>query len=364
MTAFRNVLIVRMSAIGDVVDCLPALAALRKALPGAKISWIVDDRCADLLRGHPCLDELISVPRRKWVNGLRNPALLMRTAAEILEFYASQRRRTFDAVFDFQSNLKSGFNGFMTGAPFRIGLDAGESRECNVLFNNSRSSPCPPGMHRVDRNLNLLRCAGIPAGAAEFILPSDAEAAEKVRGFADRVRAEEGALLLFNPHASAKGGYKRWPSSSWTSLARTVRAESRARPVILWGPGEKEAADGLCRNGDALPAPATSLPELIELIRRADLLVGADSGPMHIAWALGTPVVAIFGPKDPRVYGPYGGRGEVLYLGLDCSPCREIGCPDVKCMGGIPPDAVAAAVRSVLSRTSRRGLPAGAPETS
>ncbi len=355
MPEFRNMLIVRMSALGDVVDCLPALSALRRALPSARISWIVDDRCSPLLEGHPMLDELITVPRRTWMSGLASPVSAPSILASMLEFYSRQRKRGFDAVFDFQSNLKSGFNSFMTGSEYRIGLSLDDSRECSLLFATHRAPPSPPGTHRVDRNLALVRSAGIPADEAEFVLPRSAGAETRAREFAVRKRSEQGRVILFNPHASAKGGYKRWPIERWRDLCVRTARDFGSKPAILWGPGEKEDAETLCRESGAVLAPPTDLKGLMELFRVSDLLVGADSGPMHVAWALSLPVLALFGPKDPRVYGPYGGRGRAISLGLPCSPCRYTACPDVACMKGIDVESVLQGMKEALDAAAHPG---------
>lgn len=352
---YRNVLLVRLSALGDVVDCLPALDALRTGLPGARLSWLVEDRCAGLLEGHPLLDEVIAVPRRAWTRRMRRPAGLPGLAAEAVRFYARLRHRRFDAVFDFHGNLKSGLHGFLTGAPLRWGLGPGDTREGNGCFATDRLPPLPQGTHRVDRNLALVRRAGIPAGPAAFPLPRDEDAFAAMSSFARSLRAGRGPAVLLHPHASRKGAYKRWPFPRWAELAGRLRSATGVPPAVLWGPGEKEASEELARASGAVLAPPTTTGELCELFRAADCLVGSDSGPMHLAWAAGLPVVALFGPKDPDVYGPYRPGSEVVCLRLDCWPCRRTECPDVRCMEGITVESVFRATERVLAGAPAEG---------
>jgi lipopolysaccharide heptosyltransferase I len=348
---FQNVLLVRLSAIGDVVDCLPALSALHKGLPGVRLTWLVEDRCADLLRGHPFLDDLVVFPRKKFSSP--RPAAWPALLADSLGFYAAQRHRRFDALFDFHGNFKSGLHGFLGGATRRFGFTGRDTREGNTLFTTEQMPETLPGTHRVDRNLALVRWAGVPTGPAEFVLSTNPAARERVEPFVEELRARSGRVVLLNPHASPKGVYKRWPRARWEALATRIRVELGGAPAVLWGPGERGAAEGLVSASGAVLAPPTSLAELIELFRMTDLLVGSDSGPLHMAWAAGTPVVALFGPKDPAVYGPYGGRGETVYLGLDCSPCRNTACSHVRCMEDISTEQVFDAVVRVLKRQDR-----------
>jgi lipopolysaccharide heptosyltransferase I len=344
---------IRLSALGDVVDCLPALDALRKALPSARIAWLVEDRCAGLLRGHPELDEVITVPRRQWAEGMRNPVAWPATVARMIAFYTGLRKRGFDAIFDFHGNLKSGLNVFLAGAPHRWGLAKGETREGNALFTNRKAASPPPGTHRVDRNLGLLRAAGLHVADVRFPLPHDEAARAKIRPFVEEMRLGSPRVVLCNPHQSPKGEYKKWPEASWITLAKRLRTELGVRPVVLWGPGEEDRARAVAEAAGASLAPETGLGELMELFRLSDLLVGSDSGPMHLAWALGLDVVALFGPKDPRVYGPYGGRGRTLYRSQDCSPCRDIRCSHVQCMKEISVEDVLSAVARALAESER-----------
>jgi lipopolysaccharide heptosyltransferase I len=363
-----RVLIIRLSAVGDVIDTLPALQALRSAFPKTHLAWVVEPRAADILRGHPDLDEVLVFPRTKFhTDGGREIPHLERFARSIahkgktvpamLAFFSELRRRRFDWAIDFHGNAKSGLVAAVSGARIRIGMDRSQVREGNSLFTHRRIPLRTHGtpMHRIERNLLLIRRLGLPAAYT----PAKISVTEEDRRHIDRFVRENRIgppWVVIHAGASYKGSYKRWPTDRYAELADRLQQEG-IRVILSWGSGERELAESIISRmrQPAHMAPPTNLKQLAALIEKADGFISGDSGPMHIAGALRRPTVALFGPKDPAVYGPYQTPGEVIYKKLHCSPCRNIFCPHIQCMQDITVDEVFAAAQRMLAGSPTRG---------
>jgi ADP-heptose:LPS heptosyltransferase len=293
-------LIVRLSAIGDVVHTLPAASALRAN--GWEVGWAVEPPARPLLEGHPLLAHLTPIPsaRRFRVGPARAAAVALR----------AQR---YDVALDFQGLWKSAAWSRLSGARRLVGWSRRWRREPASAVLSGERMELPAGVtHVIDENLALLRPLGIEAiGRRDFGLPRLAPETEAVdRGLAAAgVPAHE--LVVLNPG----GGWpeKLWPAESFGALARALR-ERGLRPVVSWGPGEEALADRVvtASGGTAVRCFPTTLKELVELARRARLVVAGDTGPLHIACAVGTPVVALFGPTDPARNGPFSTEDRVL----------------------------------------------------
>ena len=305
-----RVLVVRLGAVGDVIRALPAVHRIRLAFPQAHLAWVVEDLAAPLLEGHADLNEVIVLSRRELRAAGRHPARLAATAATIRE---RLRRGRYDVAVDLQSTLKSAIVAFLAGAPRRVGFAATHCREGSFLFTNEWGRPSSPHLNRVDRNLEmaaLLGAAHGPVTAALGERPAEAAEAERIL---DRLGPSRGRPVILCPGASRRQAFKRWPATAWSRLARLLSGAGRS-PLIVWGPGEESLSKEIERDsrGEARLAPPTSLPVLAALLRRSALFIGADTGPMHLAWAVGCPVVALFGPTDPRLNAPVGPGHEVL----------------------------------------------------
>jgi len=352
----ERILLVRLSAIGDVVHALHGVAALRAARPDASLGFLVEDRAASLLRGHPDLDRVHVYPRKRWQRGLgTRPAAVAREAGGLL---AEMRAARYDAAVDLQGNLKGGILAGLSGARRRIGLAAGFGREGNHLFQTERVALPDGPVHRVDRVLALLRPLGVEGagGTLRIHVPeADREAPDR---FLARHGLADGEFAALHPGTSVFGIYKRWPAERFGELAAGLFEEFGLRSVVTWGPGEEALAESAAARAGAaaVVGPATpSLPSLGHLLRRSGLVVAGDTGALHLAALLGAPTVGLFGPKDPRVYGPRGPRTAVVHKGLDCSGCPKRTCPDPTCMTTITSDEVLTAARGLLERE-----PAGA----
>jgi heptosyltransferase-1 len=298
-----HILIVKLSSLGDVVHALPVAATLRARLGGARIAWAVERREAAVLAGHPALDEIITVDTRAW-RSLGRLATAARGVRSLASRLAAAR---FDVVIDLQGLIKSGVLVAMTRAPQRVGFAARDLREpLSAIFTNRRLAR-PVGRHVVEQYLALLAPLSVGLPVLEFRLPTDPAAEAGADGFfaAAGLKPRDRVVVL-NPGAGRPD--KRWPTDRFAALARRLADESVARGVVVWGPGEEGAARAISEgaSGRVAMAPPTDLLQLIAVLRRASVVVAADTGPLHLAAALGRPCVGIYGPTSPQRNGPYG----------------------------------------------------------
>lgn len=353
MQNLEKILIVRLSAIGDVTHVLPALRCLRRNYPYAKIAWLVEDKAAGLLQGHPDLDEVIVFPRRRWRKGILGPTRLPATVSEALGFFSHElRSREFDVAIDFQGNLKSGIMTLLSAAPVRIGFARGHCREYNHLFTNLHVTPPGKRIHRVEKNLSLLTALDIEPTYEHSTINVPFEDREYItRALAEYV-GRAGPLVVIHPGTSKFGAYKRWPARSFTELGNMLTGELGATVLVSWGADELETADEIVsgiRHSGYLAPETTTLGQLTSLIGQANLFISGDTGPMHIASTLGVPQAAIFGPKDPTIYGPYNKHSIVIRKEVECSPCTRRTCDNPVCITDITPEEVFEAARELLA---------------
>jgi heptosyltransferase I len=288
-----RILIVKLTAIGDVIHAMPVAAALREAFPGAHIGWLAEGRCGDLLRGHPALDELLVV-RRRWLKSPR----------EVWRLRGMLRPRRFDVAIDLQGLTKSAVASWLSGAKRRIGFGGAMGREASTWLNNEHVVPMR--RHIVEMNLELLRPLGIASPAVRFRLPRYAEQAALVERHLQQLGLSE-RFAVINPAAGWSS--KLWPPERFAVVARHLEQVHGLPVLVVWGgPDERPLAERIVgeARGSALLAPSTSLWELAELARRAALFVASDTGPLHLAAAVGTPCVGLFGPMPAERNGPYG----------------------------------------------------------
>jgi lipopolysaccharide heptosyltransferase I len=330
-----RVLLIRLGAVGDVLRTLPALHLIRTTFPSARITWLVEDLSRDLLAGHPEIDEILRFPRRELRDALLRPRLLAGAAASLVR---DLRRGRFSVALDFQGSFKSGLLSLLSGAPRRVGFAPGHSRELSFLFTNEWVRPRVRRLNRVERNLLVAEALGARGDAIEVILPERPEegraAVEILRG----LNPKGAPVVLLSPGTSRRQRSKRWPPDHFARLAALLAPDPGVVPVVAWGPGEETLAREVVTGsgGRAVAAPPTSLRLLAALLRRSALFVGADTGPMHLAWSVGCPVLALFGPTDPRLNAPLGSAHVVLRAGLATA--------------GITPELALEAARRILGR--------------
>jgi lipopolysaccharide heptosyltransferase I len=290
-------LIVRLGALGDVVHAIPVAAALRRAFPDARIDWLVSAKHREILDLVPVIDRRLVINDRGDASG----------GTSLLSAIGELRRARYDVAIDLQGLLKSALLARSSGAPRVVGFSSRYARERAArLFYTDAYNPGRGGLydpretrHVVDINLGLLGVLGITAPAREFPIEAvDSEAARRAREQAG------GGYALLNPGAAWPN--KRWPPERLAAIATALRARHGLMSVVLWGPGEETLAEAVvaAADGAAFVSPKATIADLVALARGAALMVSGDTGPTHIAAAVGTPIVGIYGPTRPTRNGP------------------------------------------------------------
>jgi heptosyltransferase I len=340
-----RILLVRLSAIGDIVFASPLISALRRAYPDAHIAWLAQPECIELLDRHPDLNEAIACPmghwRRLWQERrLRELGLCVRAMG------ATLRERRFDVALDLQGLLKSGLLARLSGAPTRIGLG---SREGSAWL-MTRTLPRGGDSKRIGSEYRFLaESLGLPTDRFEMAIYYDESAARFAEETLIRERLGTGYAILCPFTTRAQ---KHWIDTRWCELAERLRGELGLTPVVLGGPRDREKAERICDETDGPLvnlAGRTSLTEAAALIDRAALLVAVDTGLGHMGIAFGTPSLLLFGSTCP--YLDTGrANARVLYHPFPCSPCkrRPICGGAFDCMGAIGAGEVLAAARQVI----------------
>ena len=340
MSPEPSFLIVRLGALGDIVHGLPALAALRAAYPAARIDWLADARHRAVLELVPALTGRVYVDTRRW----RGPTGLRGVLADL-------RHARYRVAIDLQGLIKSAVLARLSGTARIIGFDRPHVREGWASAWYTEAVDPGSRTHVVDRGLALAEAAGATAASRpEFPLlvpASDApDAVRRLLGLGDT----EGFAAI-NPGAAWPN--KRWPAARFGALAAAIHARCGLRSIVLWGPGEQSlAADvSTASAGAAVPAPATSLGDLVAVLASARLVVSGDTGPLHLAAALGTPVVGLFGPTDPRRNGPWAGADVTVSRSIQCLCSHERRCIAARwCLDDVAVPEVVEAVAARLAR--------------
>jgi heptosyltransferase I len=334
-------LIVRLSSIGDVVHTLPAAAALTAR--GWETGWVVEPAALPLLSGNPAV---------AWAT--RAPAARAFRLGPALSAVRSLRSRRCDVALDLQGLWKSAVWARLSGARRVLGYGGPWRRErSSTLLLGERVDLPSHVTHVIDKNLALLHALGIDAvGSREFPLPRDPAVAESVEQ--RLATAVSGRYVVLN----AGGGWasKLWPAERFGAVARAL-GERGVPSLVTWGPGEEALAESVlaASGGHARRCFATTLLELVEVLRRAQLVVAADTGPLHIACALGRPVVGLYGPTDPARNGPFASEDAVVRRAPACAPChRRVCAVHEGVMATIPVDEVVVAVEARLATDRRR----------
>jgi lipopolysaccharide heptosyltransferase I len=288
----QRILLVRLSAIGDCVHGLPVLCALRARFPSAHIGWVVEGRTAELLQGHPALNQVFQVPRG-W---LKSPAA-------VYQLWRQLRAERFDVAIDLQGLSKSAVAARLSGARRRIGFTGCDGREISTWLNNEFVEPT--ATHVIDRTLELLKPLGIEQPKVTFGLARSAADKDRINQLLSDLALTRFAVI----NTGAGWPSKLWPTDRFASAAQYLLSEHGLPVLVTWGSDdERIRANAIVQasEGAARLAPRVTLSQLAELFRRAALFLGSDTGPLHLAVAVGTPSVGLFGPASSERNGPYG----------------------------------------------------------
>jgi lipopolysaccharide heptosyltransferase I len=367
-----QILIVKLSAIGDVVHTLPAAAFLKRSVPEAHISWAVERRAGAILQGSPVIDQLIEVDARASYKNFVSRATLQPLANQFGNLQSDGQKGRFDVAIDFQGLLKSGLVIKASGAKRRIGFATDELREkfSRVFLTEQVATSSFP--HVIEKNLALARAAiALRPGKSREAPTGERSASEgeanKRFKFAyefpisvspeDETYIDQEASKRYEKFAilNPGGGWltKLWPAKEFGRIADWLWEEMRITSLVTYGPGEEtlaQAVQASSRNNTAIPFPST-LKQFVALARRAQLFVGGDTGPLHLAAACGTPIVGLYGPTSPARNGPFDERDITVERDLWCrTNCHKRTCWHWECME-IPLDEVTRAIATRLQRT-------------
>jgi heptosyltransferase-1 len=334
-----RILIIRTSSLGDIVQALPVLSALRRHRPRARIAWLVEDVFAPLLESHPDLDQIIPVRLRAWRKRPFSPATLRQLAG----FFRAVDRFAPEIVLDLMGNHKAGALAALTLADHRIGVASEFRREPSSSVWLSQTAR-PSSLHSVDKMLAVLQPLGIEPEPADF----GGDRLPALRLSEDRPEArDEGRVLI---HPGAGWDNKRYPPERWGEVARLIRETTGRGCGIIVGHGEEPLVEAAvaASAGAAEAVAAPELPLLARALHQAPLVIGGDTGPLHLAHALGRPVLCLMGPTDPANCGPYGAEEAAIWRQLPCSFCHKRYSQTKPCLEEIPPSVVAERARCLL----------------
>jgi len=330
--SIRRILVIKLRAIGDVLLSTVVLDNLRRGFPTAEIHFLTEPAASGLLKYHPAVDQVQVFDRRR-MSGV--------------DLIGAVRRQRYNLVVDLFGNPRTALVTRLSGAEHRVGY---RFRGRTYAYNHG-VEPRGDRVHNTEFNLDALVAIGLPIHTSVPRIILGPEDRSRAGEFLATVVPTGGPLVAIN----AGGGWytKRWGGERFASLADLLITRHEARILILWGPGERSEAEGIAgfmRNRGTLP-PETSLLQLAGLLEQCALLVTNDSGPMHIAAAMGTPVLAIFGPTNPLLQGPIGNNHRVVRReGLDCLGCNFTSCPiGHPCMQDLSVDSVYEIARTMLA---------------
>lgn len=335
----------RLSAMGDVLHCLPALEALQELWPEATFDWVTESLSAPLVEGHPGLARVVQFPRKVWRKQLRNPLNWPRVVREAWQFIRELRGERYDLIVDFQSNMRSVVLAGLSRYKQRICHHSTEVKDGNQHFRALRPAEPSGLVHRVEKNLHMVRHLGWRGTTPPAPrMPTFAKETTQLPPFpAD--------AIFLHPFVSSYGRFKEWPEQHYAELAR--RLGRRGHPVVVtWAPEDLPVAERIvaASGGETILAPATpSMRHVAAMLRQARLLVAGDTGILHLGIALGRPVVGLYGPKDPRRYGPWSDQSRTLRGAVPCAPCTLRRCDHSICMQMIAPATVESATEELLA---------------
>lgn len=345
-----NILIVKLSAVGDVVHTLPSLAALRKRYPDAHITWVIEEDASDIIRGHPYLDRIIVSHRKTWIDSFKRMNAVGKTIDQMTSFIRKLRDRRYDIVVDFHGLFKSSLIVLLSGGRRKLGYDS--MQELSGLFLSEKIHE-DMNKHAVDRYLDLPRHLGADSGKPEFGIHIAKENKDRVCQLLNENKIGAGQpFISVNP--VALWDTKLWEDEKFARLCDRITSDLKMKVVFTGGRDQ----EGVQRIRRLMQYPSvdlsgrTTLKDLSYVYMLSSLVITTDSGPMHIAAAVGTPTVALFGPTDPARTGPYGQGHTVIRSNLPCSPCFLKKCATKECMNEISVEVVFHAVADKV----RKGL--------
>jgi len=348
MPSPKSILIVKLSAIGDVVHTIPLLEVLSKNFPEARIDWVVEEEASQIIDGHTDIDRVIISRRKSWQKNLLKKGSRLATLGEIRTFLRALRARDYDLVIDVQGLFKSGLLTGLSKGRRKIGFTG--AREGSTLFLTEAPYFFDYNLHALDRYLTAAEYLDCRVDSWDGVIPVRPSDKNAVEQWLSSNGLDHEKLVAINPMARWKT--KLWEPGRFARLADRLAGELSAKVIFTGGPQDRTVVDDIVHQMASSPANLTgrtSLKALAHLYSRCRLLITTDTGPMHMAAAMGTPVVALFGPTAPWRTGPYGKAHVVVREGMDCSPCFKRSCAHMTCMKSIRVEQVFESARPFLT---------------
>ncbi|MBT9131408.1 MAG: Lipopolysaccharide core heptosyltransferase RfaQ [candidate division WS2 bacterium] len=320
--------------MGDVIHTLPTLNALRERFPAAYISWLVHDKLEDILNGHPALNSVIIFKKNEPI-----PTMLK----HLLQLIRKLRANKYDLLLELQGDIRGGVLAWLSRTPIRLGFKAGSFRTewLSTIFTNFKVSE-GRASHIIDKNLNFARRLGAEIKEVSFGITTGEAEKKYIDAFLKKKVDNRQKIVILHPGAAWLT--KRWPIEKYALLTDEIKANFADTAVIItYGPGERKYAEKIKVLSDSAPivSPPTTLGELIALIERCEVLVASDTGPLHLAAALGKKVIGLYGPTDSIRNGPYGEGNIVIKNDLPCLSCWKKSCSHISCIREITASEVA-----------------------
>jgi heptosyltransferase-3 len=334
----NNILIIKLRYIGDVLLATPTVRAIKAVRPDVRVTMMVNRGTEDVLSGNPDMDEIVILDKG--------------SLAAQWRFIAGFRRRRFDTVIDLTDGDRSAFLSWISGAPVRIGFN--DEHRWRGRCYTQVIQPVPGMRHRIDRDLEVLKPINIQAGSKDlqlWLTPEEEDSADQLLDQLGVQRSQ--SIVMLQP--GARYWFKAWPPERFAELADRLMSQYGCQVLIGGSDQDIDLAQQIQQMAKSRPiimAGRTTIKQFAAIAKKSALFVGSDSGAMHIASAVSTPVVALFGPSSPREWGPRGGPVEVLYKGLDCRSCFHPTCTrgEENCMRLIAVDEVMSASGRLMGR--------------
>ena len=337
----ENILVIRLSALGDVVRTVPAVVSLSEAYPDAGITWVTEELGASFLRGHPAIEKVMVFPKS------------LTAVGRMASFVKELRAREYDVVADFHGLLKSALICRAARAKRKVGyIRAGTKERSQFAYTETVSVP-EGKLCRYTRNMTMAEYLGGKDPNPANLLHGPDPVPEELSAFVEGLPGD-GPIFAIHQGTKPRATYKRWPGDRYAALADELVRKHGGRVILTWAPEEREQVEAIAAAAKEKIhlAPRTTTPlELGYLLSRSDMYIGSDTGAAHIATIAGTPVLAIFGPTDPveNEPGPYSPH-EIVMRNVDCSPCRDMRCSRRTCMEAVEVEDVLAGVERLLER--------------
>lgn len=347
MTDIKNILIIKLSSIGDVVHALPFLEVMKQCYPDSKIDWLVEEEAFQVIMGHLAINRVIVSGRKRWQKDILNSLKFIKTSSDAIIFCKDVRLSSYDVVVDLQGLFRSGVLAAISRGKRKIGMSGG--REGAWFFLKEPPVPVDYEQHAIDRYLKVASYLGCNTKNFKGEIPvfeEDKKLADSILGS----YTGDKNIIAVNPMAKWKT--KLWEADKFSKLASMLQKDLHCRIIFTGSEHDAPVIDDIInkmgsKDGITNLAGRTSLKELAYLYSRCSVLVCTDTGPMHIAASMGCRVVALFGPTAPLRTGPYGSGHKVIRSGMDCSPCFKKECDNTACMKNITVNEVIDAVRNL-----------------